>query len=265
MQKAKAMSEHALAHALWVLNALLAAASAYLTIQVVRGRGERIRAERAETQADASRILMGRPAATDIFAAWQLVLGDAADFPAVLTNEGFVAALCEADRTAVSAMREAVERSVRSYNDFATLVDEGIIQPRGFVRRFPDLHRSALIDLALMEPFIWYDSLVCGRGRWGYRPLQLKWILDRSRPISDDANLCRRLDVVMFERSCAMYRRIRLPERTYLRITGFIWPPTISVHTKLRQKKYARTLRNTLQRRGFAVASAERATTGMGW
>lgn len=256
---------HEVAQVLWGIDVALLLVTGYSAVQTARGLGEAQRADAAAANGEASARLEGRPPLVDLEMAWGRVIrrpppGD--DWPGV---RRLIADLCHADDEAVADLRGVVERSVNCYNHLAMRMDQGVVRASEFVRRYPALHRAALADLALVEPFVWYDSLVGGRGRWGYRPIQLARILHQLRPLSDDASLCRAIGVTVLGRSYVVEKEIRIPRRVLLHARCLVKQPTINVRTKVKQKRRASNLREWLTSSGYAVAQADPGRGAVEW
>lgn len=79
----------------------------------------------------------------------------------------------------VQAAIDTAEKSVKVINEFAQLVDARLVDPREFLGARADLHLSLIETTLFLEPYIWHQAVVNGRGRWGMRVVELARILRR--------------------------------------------------------------------------------------
>jgi hypothetical protein len=93
--------------------------------------------------------------------------------------------LCQSDAStdgAVGRLDDACKRYVDICNTtLAVRIDDGLLNATRLVRSRPELHEELVRTIPLIEPLIWYKSLVRGMGRWGYRVLALHAVLDSLR------------------------------------------------------------------------------------
>jgi hypothetical protein len=254
-----------LARWLWAINALTFAVAVLLAKYVLQGRRPRVRRQRSEMIALSKSFLASRTPLDDLQQAWTGV-GPLRPldhfFPERLRAIGI---LCESGDAEIITLRRAVEAWVKAVNDFAELVDQGLVRPKDFVLREPDIHLKLLQEAALVEPYVWYESLVCGRGRWGYRPVQLKRILEQLRAVSRSRALVAAIDVVVD----GAQRRI-LPEmsrwaRGRGQLTSKLRSPTITTRTKRRQAALAEDLAEELKRCGYPHVEIGRYGEAVDW
>ncbi len=237
--------------ALWILNAVLILLVLWTGYGVTGARRARSRHTAAEQQALVADAFRRRVDVADLVQAWERILERPPTGSSWLSSRRLVARLCEAKPDSVVSLRAVARPMVNSHNDVAAAIDDGLVRPRAFIRRYPDLHLEMLRELALLEPFIWFESLVSGRGRWGYGPLHLKAVLQDLRAASDDGSVWSEIGVQVFGKDYVVFPRLNVAERQVLRLWRFIKRPHINVRTKLRQRQYSYKLAAELRADGY--------------
>jgi hypothetical protein len=141
---------------------------------------------------------------------------------------------------------DLAEQHVRVINDFAQLVDVGLVSPRHFFRVRSDLHLQLMIETTLLEPFTWQQAVVDGRGRWGMRIAELSIILRRLSACSDSHDLTGDVDIRTTwasakQPSALLLSRAGIWSRIYLRIrfSELFYVASITRRTKLQQNDFA--------------------------
>jgi hypothetical protein len=159
-----------------------------------------------------------------------------------------------------SALEQVGNQAVNNINRFAELVDAGLVLPKDLVRFHRDLHEALLVETALIEPFVWYRSLVGGMGRWGLRPLQLRELLLKLRASSRDPKVKRAIfaETRSGERLCVAEPKSVL-WNTGVGFANHFRTRTISRPTKLRIKRRRRGLERKFTVAGM-IPSPERET-----
>ncbi len=159
----------------WSCAAMLFLAILLQVRALSRSRHPAMVSAQAEWASQAEEILDGRPPTRDLLTA----MADHA--PGLLAAPGVddeywtspVAVERLGSGGLPAPLLEAVRQTVNAWNSFAELVDEDLVRPSQFFSKREDLHRAALVEISLIAPVIWHRSIIGGRGRWGYRPLQL--------------------------------------------------------------------------------------------
>lgn len=159
------------------------------------------------------------------------------DPPTARTPEDAILLLARATGDWVDAVRASATPRINEINMFCELIEEGILRPIDLVRESPSLHGRLVEELTLLEPFIWYQAILGGRGRWGFRALQLLEALGRLRAVSPNAKL--RTEYVVQAEGLAvrtwpavspMRRRLEL-------IRALFRPHALSVRSKVLQNR----------------------------
>ncbi len=239
------------ARVFWILDGVIFLVTLYYARQVVRSRRGRGRALRASQHARAAGHLKTRPPIEQLIAAWEAVL----ERPPVSRKwpevERLVARLCEADQGRVQELRHVALSFVNIDNDLAGRIDDRLLRASDFVRRNPELHQELLKELALLEPFIWFESLMTGRGRWGYGPLHLRTVLRQLRPLSPDPLVRGRLNIELLGRQYEVEDGLSALRGALGYLRSRLRPPRISVRTKLRQNRRAVRCARRLRQAGY--------------
>jgi hypothetical protein len=127
------------------------------------------------------------------------------------------------------------------------MIDEGILRPIDIVRGDPALHQDLLHELALLEPFVWYESILRGRGRWSFRPLQLREELEQLRAVSPSASLREAMSYSIGDLRMYDLPALGLLKRVLERGRAPFWPRTITTRTKVRQRHQKAALKQELR------------------
>ena len=224
------------AHWLWSLNGVLLVLTAVMARDVISTRGARARLERELMLRSFRSVIESRPSLQDLRSAWSSIL-DSTEGSASRGAEvvDLLAILESARDELVEHLRTTVESYVNSVNDAAALVDEGLVRPKDLVRLVPALHEALLMEIPLVRPVIWFESILRGRGRWGYRVLRLGVVLEELRAVSPRARIrgpyCVEIADKVFASSGACDGLTRALRVVRLAIKS----PSIDVRSKLRQ------------------------------
>ncbi|MGB3409930.1 MAG: hypothetical protein WBA45_01930 [Microthrixaceae bacterium] len=196
----------------------------------------------------------------DLVAAWEEVL-DRAPSPNVWpTTDRLIARLAEADRDAVDRLLQVATPLINDLNDFVGRVDDRLISTREFAQRAPELHLDLLVDLTLLEPVVWHQSLVAGRGRWGYGVLSLRTALMSLRHLSPSPAVRSEISVEMFGSAYLISRALGSITRMASYPTRRLVPPRITVRTKIKQNREARRRGSRLVTAGYELVDPRRHT-----
>lgn len=247
----------------------------------LKGRGPRARAARETQFAEALRFLTPGPTGksipkTEVLEGhWEKILRCAVEDGAEIPDPGnspeglhehllaAVEVLHRVDSVNIDLYREALATAteyINYVNRFAARVDDELVRPIHLVRQEPDLHHDLLSGLPMVAPFIWYESLVKGRGRWGYRPARLGEIFMQLRAVSEDWEATFQNDVRVTIRVdqppstlvLASYPAISRARRRFSRLRYLYRTPTINRRSKSAQTKTATRIRGALSRRGIS-------------
>jgi hypothetical protein len=149
---------------------------------------------------------------------------------------------------AVRRLDDACKRYVDICNtSLAVRIDDGLLNATRFVRSRPELHEELVRSIPLIEPLIWYKSLVRGMGRWGYRVLALHAVLDSLRVSASRPEIKSELRDVVTGNVMVVQPRISWPRLMSRRVAFIFVAPTISVRVKLRQRRRAVELAKALR------------------
>ncbi len=245
----------------WACVIVLIAIQARVVFWLVRGFRADQTAARDGWCLDAQHILANCPspekAATRLWAAGVEVegplIGRAGSLPGLIDS---IARVAQDPLIYDEHARKLVEDVLDMTNPtICEWIDDGLIHPRHlFARESGDAKLVTL--LALIEPFVWYESLVEGRGRWGYRPIFLGALARRYRTstLASPARHALTLDLSIDGRP----RRLLVAERVEgwelargLLVARFR-SRTITARTKRRQERQARRIRSALASRGIS-------------
>jgi hypothetical protein len=160
----------------------------------------------------------------------------------------------EAGDGSVGRLDAACKRYVDICNTtLAVRIDDGLLNPKTFVRSCPKLHQELVRAIPLIEPLIWYKSLVRGRGRWGYRVLALQSVLESLRVSSPWPEIKGEMRDAVVGGVTIVHPRVSWLARLWRGVTYNFVSPTINVRVKLRQRKRAGELAQALRAAGFAL------------
>ncbi|MDN3351972.1 hypothetical protein [Actinomadura sp. DC4] len=226
------------AHVLWILNVPLVLFAVVLGSDTMFLRRRRARETRQHFLEEAEGYLSELPETGPMLDAWAAVIGQA--IVSADMNNAQIWAICAlecADDRAVADLRELVTRDVNIMNKFAALVDEGLVRPIDVARQYPGRHAALLNHLALVAPFIWYVSILGGRGRWGYRMLRLKTIFEQLRVVSSRRHLRAPLEIEVGGIHFLALESVTAAERVLGWVRLQMRSPTINVRSKLAQAR----------------------------
>lgn len=166
----------------------------------------------------------------------------------------FLRAADEAGDGSVGRLDAACKRYVDICNTtLAVRIDDGLLSPKTFARSCPKLHRELVRSIPLIEPMIWYKSLVRGRGRWGYRVLALQAVLESLRVSSPWPEIKGEMRDAIVGDVTIVHPRISWLARLWRGVTYSFVSPTINVRVKLRQRRRAVELAKSLRAAGIAL------------
>jgi hypothetical protein len=147
--------------------------------------------------------------------------------------------LHDADTEDKRRVVEFANVTVVSANSAAALIDDGLARPLDLVTHDTVVTPELITSLALAEPFVWYDTLVNGRGRWGYRAPQLRRIFNQLRANANDPDLREFITVQLHNRTFNIQSKMGWWKTSFLRVRHHIVSPTINARSKVRQKEIA--------------------------
>ena len=239
---------------------LLAAALVIQLVYVLRGRSSRVRKKRVAMIEEASFELDQLPVVDVLVQHWMPIVGGRSILSETLSANRMVICLSETDAATVDRLRKACQDVVNRCNKVANLIDLGLLRPKELVRSRSDLHAELLSLLALIEPFVWFDSIVLERGRWGYRPLQLRVIMSKLRPVSPNPSVYEAIEVHIGSKKYVAEFAVGRIRRIAMLILYKIQSPTIDVRSKVTMGKRALQVRGEL--RALGVVSADDGSRG---
>lgn len=226
------------AHVLWIINIPLAVSMLFLGRDTVFLRRRRARDARRHFLDEALVHLNALPEIGPTREAWEAVLSQSV--VAAGMTDARISAICAldcADDQSVDRLRDIVKSNVNFMNKFAELVDERLVRPKDIVRHYPDRHEALLEHLALAAPFIWHESILRGRGRWGFRVLRLKTIFEQLRVVSRWRELRDYHVLKIGDIHFLALDSVTAAERALGTVRLWIRSPTINVRSKLAQAK----------------------------
>lgn len=241
------------AHVLWLGNLLGVISIGYTLAGVATRRHSDLMAcrERALSPLEAL------PSASDIAAAMHphiLAVAELDDDDRLLTVLRNLEHVTASERI---RHKRVCEQAVKALNTFAEHIDAGLFFVRREVRADPERHLELIRTTALLEPFIWGESLVHGRGRWGYRVLQLRQLVMTLRLESADPAVRGVITVDYAGQEVVVAEAVGRGGRFWRLLRHPAHPTTITTRTKLHQKKRQRAL--SMKLRG-APSGAQLAT-----
>lgn len=222
---------------LWGLNAALFVALIVQLRLYIHSRLNRRTQNRREFLEESIGELRSGCVTPDIRVAWEGALLDT-DYragPGSLVHS--IVILARASGEWVDEVRHACSPRINELNTFCELIEEDILRPIDLVSESPELHMQLLEELSLLEPFIWYQATLGGRGRWGFRPLQLLEALVRLRAVSPDPDIRGHLTFGVEDRVIRDFRPISMRRRLAELVISRFAPHTLTVHSKMRQNK----------------------------
>jgi hypothetical protein len=225
-----------------------------------------MRRRRLEILSEVVAAISNRPKAQEILEAWR---------PIALSSKGngqgeddlssCIAALDAARDIDVEALRTVCLKTINAVNILGSHVDEGLIRPKDLVRSHPELHHDLLFELHAVRPVIWYESLVRGRGRWGYRVAQMGEILCELRAASSRPQLWASKKLSVEELTLLELPSLNTLHRIVRRLGLKFRSPTIDVKSKLRQRRQAEQMCLTLDRLGIATVPLDAIPDAVDW
>lgn len=251
--------------ALWSLVAVTAvhAGKQFWLYRQAQRVGER--SLRRDIQEQGKKYLNDRPNLKELESAWEAVLQGQPTPEVAPCGAPALFAIHFAPEPSVTAMRKVFEQSINQINNFAELIDIGVLRPTDFVRRYPELHVALLQELALLEPFVWYEYLLASRGRWGFRPLQLREVLNQLRCLSDDDSVLGDITICLFDDRFRVGPAIGRIDRIRGRISSALRPPTINTATKLTQRRRGTDLARDLRAMDLEVMDSAWIRGAVNW
>jgi hypothetical protein len=156
------------AKTLWLVNAVLFFLACVLARDILGARIRRVRRERRRLLEITRDMLDARPNSDELRAAWAVIIREAT--PKTSSGELISDAVClleGASDAGTDSLRRIIEPHVNVLNDVAAYIDEGLVRPKDIVKYFPELHATLLNDLALIVPFIWFQSILRGEADGG--------------------------------------------------------------------------------------------------
>jgi hypothetical protein len=242
------------AHVLWIINIPLTLLALFLARDTFSVRRRRARDSRRRFLEEGLIHLRQLPDAGPIREGWAAVIGQSiADEDMSKAQILAIRALEHANVRTVAALYELVKTDINLMNKFAELVDEGLVRPMDIARQYPDQHAALLDHLALVAPFIWYESIFRGRGRWGYRVLRLKTIYERLRVVSPRPSLRGPLELEVGGIHFLALESVTAAERVLGFVRLAIRSPTINVRSKLAQVRERITMMAKLREVGVDI------------
>lgn len=206
------------------------------------------------------------PEPGEIKDAWRTILSKSSVKAAV--DDLLVSAICALENASdadVEALRRVIAPRVNVINQVAEFVNEGLVRPRDITRMHPKIHAVLLDQLPLMTPFIWYESILQGRGRWGYRVLRLRTIFEKLRPISPRVAIRGPLVLEIQDWFFLALPSVTFIEQAWSIFRLAIRSPTINVRSKVAQTRQRSRLESKLQEVGLNVRRAADPGTAVDW
>lgn len=240
---------------LWALNLALLLAVLVLGWDVFGARRHRLRSQRRGVLAAAVNSLPRASLVEDLLAAWTLVIesGRPGWTKVSVGMAQRVVALDLADDEVLRLVRHDFNDAVNELNKLCALIDEGLVRPKDIVRTYPRDHERLLTALHLLEPFIWYESILRGRGRWGFRVTELCRITKLLRPVSKRRVLQEKYHLEICGLTIMALPEIHPIARLSRLALLSLRSPTINVRSKLNQAKYRDSLARELSELGVAI------------
>lgn len=254
------------AHALWLVNLILLFFTLFMARDVFSVRGRRAREGRRRFLMEMVARLEQLPEPDDMKDAWRTILSKSSVKAAV--DDLLVSAICALENASdadVDALRRVIVPRVNLINQVAEFVDQGLVRPRDITRMHPRIHADLLDQLPLMTPFIWYESILQGRGRWGYRVLRLRTIFEKLRPISSRVAIKGPIVLEVEDWFFLALPSVTLIGQAWSICRLSIRSPTINVRSKVAQTRQRSRLESKLQEAGLNVRRATDPGTAVDW
>ena len=238
---------------LW-LATILGLIWVYGLVRASRGaRRPEARRRAHELRANAKSALDELEPVSVLVSAWINLLPSNAAMRVWPNDLRLVSLLCDGDRSEVLALRKTAEQYIKGLNKFAEMLDYGLVRPKDYFGRYPRDHEHVVLMTHLLAPVVWYESVVRGKGRYGYRVLQLRELTVALRPSSHNRRLLDRQIVTFTGTDCEVLPSVSPSRRALARSRAVLASPAITVRTKVRQNKTAAKLHRELRRAGFEV------------
>ncbi|HEY3904720.1 MAG TPA: hypothetical protein VGM14_12495 [Streptosporangiaceae bacterium] len=255
-----------MAEGLWLINLVLAAATVVMLRNVLSLRVRLSRQERLRFLEEAVLYLDDLPSPDAMVDAWQTILSRSVN--ATRPDDAMISAIYALEHSydaVVEALRDAVKPQVNLINKFGELADEGLVRPMDIVRLHPDIHIRLLKHLAIIAPFIWYEAILSGRGRWGYRPLRLKAVFENLRPASPRESIRSPLVLEVEGHFFLALPSVTALERAWAYFRLSIRSPTITVRSKVAQIAKRHAIEAQLREAGFTLSRTAGPTGAVEW
>ena len=246
------------AHVLWLMNVLLALYTLRVALLTMVNRGSVKRMRRAESIRDAEAAFRAVPRYQVLVPHWESVLASVSMPGQKLSITRMILALDDAPASVVNDLRTETRAVINPCNTAAALVDEGLLRSRDLGAIDAATQLNVMVCLALSEPFVWFESIKVGRGRWGYRPLQITRLLKELRATSPSPAARARMTVLLSGRDRLVLDQMSGKRAAFLRLKFYVKAPTINVRSKTRQNLERRRLAAELSRLGMAMPSNPR-------
>jgi len=250
---------------LWVVTAILLIlllATIYLTW---RARQPGAKERRQETYRDAISQLESLAPHKRLAAGWTALVKAKSPDRQPSTPQTLLLLLYNAGPDAIADLRSISAPNIRQINEFARLVDEGLLSLKDLAADHSVLHRELLFQVALLSPIIWYESLIAGLGRIGYRVLQLGPILGWLRCYSDSGTISDELVVQIAGHDLLVCDEQTRVHRLVYRSIGLLWRPTITTRRKVRQNQEASDLLEHLHAAGVEAVDLFGVPSAVAW
>ena len=219
----------------------------------------------SKTQKELDRL----PDTAELVLAWQQV--PIPDYPPDLASHlRPVYRLWAADPASTAELFRLARAYVVALNKpLCEAIDNRWVAPAELVRRHPALHKRLVMDLPLIVPYIWVNSIAeaHGQGRFGYRVARLFDILVALRALNPEPHLG------LVDRITVQYQGqvfLDAPElgrfaltKTWLR--AVLYPYTINTASKVAQENWRHRLSRTMTQYGLAAADLDAVKVDKAW
>lgn len=251
---------------IWLINLFLVLVILKFGREVVRNRRQKSRSEKTK-YISAALAELGDVSAweAELTGAWQSLLSQAAEGASLIDPVDAVVVLSRAKAQADLVQEAVVRPVVNRLNRFAAFLDEGLAKPSEIFKQHPDVHEVLLRILPLVVPFIWYESIVRGVGRWGYRVLRLNEISVEHRALSPRERVRGPVEVEVDGRKLSSIEGIGTRKRVFLLIRLWIRSPSIDTRSKVRQMAQRERLAARIASRDIATASTSVSRETIEW
>lgn len=239
------------ATAVWVLNLVLFVLLVWQGWFVLLGRSSRVNERRVRNLDEARQYLDAIPDSVELFDAWCALPTETVHRDGPWNTFQLVSLLAGAPPEPLERIRLMADEVIRQANSATSLLDDGLVRPKELAHDDGLITPELITALALAEPWVWLEVLVRGRGRWGYRPLNLRQVLDRLRAHVPDPDVRQAITLRLHGRDLVVQRAMSRPAVLALRLKHLFNSPTVGARTKVRQKKIAAAVRSDLARGGL--------------